>query len=228
MKSAPSHFIGFMLALATCSAAHAAQCREGFDHVGSLEPHGWLTRNNSEPLGTSGWFQGNPGLFAAYSGAPNSYVAADLDSAGSSGYPVLSNWLITPEIAFGAGSAFSFHTRALPGAANRVVVRLCIKSGATTCAAPGPASGDRGGFTTDLLDINPEQTASGYPTTWTYYQLGQADGLPAGSVGRIAFHYYGFWQPGVGLGSAIGLDDVGITGTSGCPLAGVLFADGFE
>ena len=227
MKFLSLKFVGFALAVSGITV-QAAECREGFENVSTLQSRGWSMQNNSDPLGSTGWFQGKPGIFPAYSGATNSYVAADMDSAGSAGYPVLSNWLVTPEIVFGPGTTFGFYTRAFPGAANRVVVRLCIESGSTNCTAPGPQSGDRGGFLADLADINPEQSEDGYPSVWTHYQFTPMDGLPTSGRGRIAFHYYGFWQSSVPLGSAIGIDEVTVAGASGCPLTEFVFADGFD
>ena len=38
--------------------------------------------NHSEPFGDSDWFQGNPDVFVAHSGAPDSYIGANFDNAG--------------------------------------------------------------------------------------------------------------------------------------------------
>jgi len=84
---------------------------------------------------------------------------------------------------------FDFYTRAVPGAANRLIVRLCMQSDTEHCDAPGPAPDDLGGFVTTLLAINPDLTLAGYPDQWTEYTLTPADGLPVVGRGRIAFHY---------------------------------------
>jgi hypothetical protein len=223
-------------ALSCCAAPSRARagtgCVEGFDDVPSLRSHGWLETNNSDPVGTTGWFQGNPGVFPAYSGATDSYVSADADNA-SGDFPVLSNWLITPEIAFGPNAfgahAFAFLTRAAPGAPNRVVIRLCIEAQGTDCRAPGPESGDLGGYTAILLTINDGQVEGGYPQDWAPFTLSPADGLPVTGRGRIAFHYYGFWQPpDIVPGSTVGFDDVSMTGADACPFSETVFASGFE
>src|SRR5262245_39083807 len=65
-----------------------------FDNVASLVPNGWAIVNNSAPAGTTDWFQGNPGVFNAQSGAANSYVAANFEAAGFGGN--ISDWLISP------------------------------------------------------------------------------------------------------------------------------------
>src|SRR5262249_11405233 len=47
---------------------------EGFDDVQDLP--GWVLINHSQPLGPSDWFQGNDGVFDAFDGAPDAYIAA--------------------------------------------------------------------------------------------------------------------------------------------------------
>src|SRR5207248_557682 len=51
---------------------------EGFDNITTLVPGGWAMRNNSNPLGATGWFQGNS--FTSQSGAPTSYIAANYNN----------------------------------------------------------------------------------------------------------------------------------------------------
>src|SRR5438067_4819590 len=78
---------------------------EGFDNVSALG--GWTQVNNSAPPG-SGWFQG--GLFAAQSGAVDSYAAANfLGAANGSGN--VDNWLITPTLTLSGPTVLSFFTR---------------------------------------------------------------------------------------------------------------------
>lgn len=202
-------------------------CTEGFDDVAGLPARGWTIVNNSDPPGPGAWAQGDAGVFAAWDGAADSYAAVGADSA-SGESPVVSNWLITPEIDFGPNNwnarIFNFHTRGVPGIANRLVIRLCLESETTTCTAPGPASGDLGGFQTTLLDINPDLTAQGYPAVWT---LENVDGIPPVGRGRIAFHYYVFTQGGA-HGSTIGVDGVAMAGATACPFAEMVFIDGFD
>lgn len=206
-------------------------CAEGFDDVATLSSRGWLLKNNSEPPGPGHWTQGDSGMFTAWDGAPDSYVSVGADSA-SGAHPVVSNWLITPEIDFGPNAfstrSFGFYTRAMPGQANRLVVRLCMEQTAVAdCIAPGPSSGDLDGFNTPLLDINPSLLATGYPASWTGYVLMPADGLPVIGRGRIAFHYYVFDQGGE-HGSTIGIDGVMMTGATACPFTDVVFSNGFD
>ncbi len=227
-----------LLLIGIC-AAHAREvpggfaCEEGFEDVATLASRGWLLKNNSDPSGTGHWKQGDPSVFTAWSGGSDSYVSVGADSA-SGVHPVVSNWLITPEIDFGPNAfgtrSFGFYTRAVPGQANRMVVRLCMEQTAVSdCIAPGPASGDLGGFGVEpaLLDINPSLLANGYPNGWTGEMVFPGDGLPVVGRGRIAFHYYVFDQGGA-HGTTVGIDSVVMTGATVCPFTEVVFSDGFD
>src|SRR5436190_2129992 len=89
---------------------------EGFDDVTALAASGWLQVNNSTPGGSTGCYQGDSGVFAADSGAADSYIAANFNNAGFGGN--IDNWLITPVFSVYDGSVVSFSTRtngALPG-----------------------------------------------------------------------------------------------------------------
>jgi hypothetical protein len=89
---------------------------EGFDDVSSLAAAGWVQTNNSTAGGETGWFQGNSGVFAADSGAADSYIAANYLNAGLGGN--VDNWLITPVFHIEEHTLVSFATRtsgALPG-----------------------------------------------------------------------------------------------------------------
>ena len=50
---------------------------EGFDDISLLPGKGWVIINKSEPVGVIDWFQGNAGVFAAHSGAENSYIGTN-------------------------------------------------------------------------------------------------------------------------------------------------------
>src|SRR5687768_963878 len=79
---------------------------EGFDVV---VPAGWDAINNSAPVGSTGWFQGNVGVFTAQGGADNSYAAANFENAALGGN--ISNWLIAPELTVDDGTVLRFYTR---------------------------------------------------------------------------------------------------------------------
>lgn len=206
-------------------------CEENFNDVAALMTRGWIRQNNSAPLGSGQWVQGDPDIFPAWSAPTDSYALVGADSA-TGVSAVVSNWLITPEIDFGPNQfgfrSFSFYTKAVPGKANHLVVRLCLEgTGPLDCNAPTTDSGDLGSFQTRLLDINPDLTLDGYPAAWTLYSLAPGDGLPVVGRGRIAFHYYVFSQNGT-YGSRIGIDSVSIAGSTACPFSEMIFLDGFD
>jgi hypothetical protein len=105
-------FLLSAMLIAGSSAAFAGPIitfSEGFDDVTALAGSGWLQVNNSTPGGETGWFQGNSGVFAAESGAADSYIAANFLNAGFGGN--IDNWLITPVLSLYEGSVVSFSAR---------------------------------------------------------------------------------------------------------------------
>jgi len=100
-----------------CGASQAAVASlyEEFIDITTLIGNGWLMQNNSTPGGLSSWFQGNTGVFDANTGPASSYIAANYLNAPLGG--AISNWLITPEIAFSStqGNFISFALRGNPG-----------------------------------------------------------------------------------------------------------------
>jgi hypothetical protein len=224
--------------LATCAVATsgiaspiregpAVSCTEGFEDIAGLTSRGWIIKNNSDPLGTTNWFQGVPARFPAQAGPADSYASADSNNA-SGQFPVLSDWLITPDIAFAQAVMLSFYTRELASAAdatNHMEVLLCIDGGSQFCTDPGNESGSVGGFQTSLADINPSALQGGYPATWT---MVTAIGLPQSGSGRLAFHYYDLAQSTNPIGTTIGVDSVTLTQVPLCPFTDVVFTNGFD
>lgn len=203
-------------------------CMEDFANVESLTTKGWSIVSNSQPLGTTIWHQGASDVFPALDGDADSYAAADEDA--TSGTPsLISTWLVTPKVDFGpnefSAKILSFHTRAQPGSANRLVVRQCEIMDGENCDVPADGFG---GFTTVLLDINPDLLADGYPSEWAQYDATPADGLLVAGFGRIAFHYYLLSQPDGRHGSYIGIDSAGIAGATSCPFIEVMFQGDFD
>ena len=224
-------FAAACLFVCASHAAAAASCEEGFEDVASLVARGWDIRNNSAPQGPGEWTQGDADLFTAFEGSADSYVRVGAGSAVGP-YPLVSNWLVSPVIEFGPNDTsarlFTFHTRGMPGSANRLVVRVCMIDARVDCAAPGPDAGDFGGFDHVLIDINPDLTPSGYPSQWTSYSIAPADGWPLVGSGRVAFHYYVFAQGPKIFGTTIGIDSVAIVGASACPFGEFVFVGGFD
>lgn len=166
----------FLLAAACLAVATASQAQiltEGFDDVATLPGAGWVLDNRSAPLGATGWFQGNAGVFASQAGADDAYIGANFLNAADAG-GVIDNWLISPELLLGSGATLSFFTRtADPGFADALEVRFS--------AGPGA---DVAGFTTLLLTVGDATTP--YPDAdWVQFSVV----LPTTVSGRIAFRY---------------------------------------
>jgi hypothetical protein len=160
---------------------------EAFDNITTLPAAGWFTQNNSVPVGSTTWFQGNPAVFTAQAGATNSYIGGNFNA--TTGTNTISLWLLTPNRTFNNGDVVKFWTRnptdnPFP---DRLEVRLST-AGASTNVGTGSAG--VGDFTTVLTTINPDLTVGGYPEVWTEFTI-TLSGLPAGGAsGRIAFRYF--------------------------------------
>jgi hypothetical protein len=173
------------LALALVPAYANTVLTENFDSLASMVSNGWLVVNHSQPVGGTSWYQGDGGIFPAHDGAANSFVMADFMNTGATG--TISTWLITPEIPLDVDVLVSFYSRQLANNwADRMQVRM---STAGSSADVGATSADTGVFTELLLDINAAQTASGYPATWTRFEV-NTGAHSFGTTGRLAFRYY--------------------------------------
>jgi hypothetical protein len=186
---------------------------EGFLDVTNLP--GWVTQNNSNPIGITGWFQGNPeNYFSAQSGNPESYIAADTNNA--TGVGTISNWLITPVLTLQNGGQFVFWTRTddppvqFP---DRLQIRMSTNGSSTNVGTTATSVGD---FTTLLLDINPAYTLSGYPTVWTRFTVNITT-IVNPVQGRLAFRYFvENGGPDGANSDFIGIDTVSYSRTLNC------------
>jgi subtilisin-like proprotein convertase family protein len=205
---------------------------EGFEDIGTLVGAGWILQNNSQPLGTTSWQQGDSTTMPSQAGGVDSYISANFNNA--AGVGTISNWLVSPLLSFDDASSVAFWTRAA-GTGNfpdRLEIRAC--SGAS-CSNVGTAAGDTGDFGILMKSINPDLEIgddptgeNGYPyAAWAQFELDQADGLPTSGQGRIAFRYYVTNSgPDGSNGSFIGIDSVtiqaaGIDGGDGGNLRGI-------
>lgn len=115
---------------------------EGFDG-GTGVPGGWLVGYFSNPAGTTGWFQGNSGIFDAESGAADSYLAANyLNTAESGGN--IDTWLATPVLSSEGSISFSFAARsggALPGDEIEILVNALGSNLASDFVSMGNITG---------------------------------------------------------------------------------------
>ena len=160
---------------------------EGFEDVPGLTDLSgprWHVQNNSDPLGSTGWFQGDTARFDAQAGSNNSYIAADFRNVQSNG--TISNWLISPALAFTTGNTISFWTRSGGIFPDRLEVRMSKHIGLPDVGTTSDSVGD---FTELILELNPTLTANGYPTVWTEIPLTVPASM-VGESGRIAFRYY--------------------------------------
>lgn len=198
---------GVVLAAAALSphGAHAAGIEvlnEGFGDLAALSD--WERINRSFPPGT-GWFQGNPGVFGAQSGADNSYAAANFLGA-ANGMGVVDNWLITPTLSLAGLTTLSFYTNRELNAGFDDLLEVRFGSGSGTDAAS---------FGTLLTTIGGD---TAFPGGW---QQWNAD-LAVEGEGRFAFRYLG--DPAV-LGY-VGLDTVRVVTAVPEPASLLLMAGG--
>lgn len=168
------------------SSSLKAQLVENFDDILNLPAMGWVLQNNSLPLGTIGWFQGNQDAFPAFNGAANAYIGSNFNS--TSGAGTISNWLISPNLTLKNGDVFTFVTRTSADNmwADRLQVRMSTNGASSDVGLTATSVGD---FTALLLEINPNLQLSVYPMVWTQYSI-TISGLNAPTSGRIAFRYF--------------------------------------
>lgn len=193
---------------------------EGFESIGALAGLGWLTNNNSSPVGATAWSQGNSvgtGAFPSQAGTANSFITANFNNTTGTG--TISNWMVSPLITFNGASTVSFWTRVSSpiNFADRLEVRLCTVA---PCTAITGESAALATFPTVLKTINPTLTvnddptgANGYPgAAWAQFSFASGAGLPTSGQGRIAFRYWvTSGGPSGANSSLLAIDSVSIT-----------------
>jgi hypothetical protein len=128
----------------------------------------------------------------------------------------ISNWLLAPTMTVQNGTTLIFYTRTVdvPQFPDRLQVRMSTNGASTEV---GTTAFDVGDFTTLLLDINPTQTTTGYPNTWTKFTV-TVSGLGGPTTGRLALRYFvvdgGFFSPNADY---IGIDSVTLSCTAPTP-----------
>ncbi len=174
---------------------------QDFDSIAAAHRQGWVTVNNSKPIGVETWTQ----AYAYYESKkglsngilnPQSYLYSGRDfilATSNCGFGVatLSAWLISPKTMIKNGDKIIFYTGSQigTGVAERLQVRLNPINGTDNVGSDSSSVGD---FRTLLLDINPTLAKTGpnsYPQRWTKYTL-TLSGLPAPAERRFAFRYY--------------------------------------
>lgn len=196
-------------ALAAAATLPAQGLLEGFENVAALESAGWRLINHSEPLGSTHWAQGSSGNFSALAGSASSYLAANYNNTASNG--TISNWALTPVVPLTPGAELTFYTRTLVSPTefpDRLWVMMSLEGESTDIGTTAVQLGD---FIWLLEQINPDLTATGYPSTWTEYSIelsAFAVGKP-GRMGRFGFRYYVTDSGPSGTnGDYIGIDSV--------------------
>ena len=171
-----------VLAIAACSGK-AVAFTQGFEDITNMP--GWFTQNNSSPIGTTNWFQGNSGVFPAHSGPDNSYIGANFNNG--AGLATISNWLLTPVVTLNNGDTMSFWARSIDSVfPDRLQVRMSTNGASTNVGATATSVGD---FTTLLLDINPNYQQGVFVNAWTQHTV-TVSGLGGATSGRFAFRYF--------------------------------------
>ena len=196
--------LALALSLGLSSVASAAALTENFDQG---VPADWTVKNLSTSAGLTSWFQGNQDIFAAQSGAAESYLAANFNSGAD--ISNLSNWLILPTSSYHNGDTLSFYTRTdlIDSLPDNLEVRFSQAGGTDV----GASDSSVGTFTTLLLTINPSLQAGAYPAEWTQYSV-TLNGLAGATTGAFAFRYTVSGSGPLGnAGDYIGIDTVRIT-----------------
>jgi hypothetical protein len=199
-------FAGSLFLLFASSSLQAGVIlSEGFDNISTLTGSGWAMVNNSVPVGSQGWFQGNTGVFPSQAGAPDSYIASNFNAAALPGN--ISNWLITPVVSLQYNLQFVFFTRTEVDVPfpDRLELRLSTNGASTNVGATDSSVGD---FTNLLLSVNPTLTVGGYPEAWTQVTANFV-GLGVPLSGRFAFRYN--VPDNVTNADYIGIDTVSVT-----------------
>jgi hypothetical protein len=186
-KIITSIFTGLLLSAIIQSDLKAQAINEGFDVITTLPGAGWVQTNNSVPIGSTNWFQGNATVFPAFNGATDSYIGANFNN--TTGANTISNWLLTPNRTIKNGDVISFYTRTTLDNmyADNLQLRMSLNGASTNVGTGSAAVGD---FTVLLLEVNPSLALSVYPfTAWTQYTV-TVSGLSAPTSGRFALRYY--------------------------------------
>lgn len=195
------------LLLASVLSAGAASANALTENFDGGVPAGWTVVNNSDPLGSTDWFQGNPTVFGSYQGAANSYIGANFNNG--AGVATISNWLILPTSTYHNGDTLSFYTRTADGSSwpDRLEVRFSNVGGTNV----GNTADSVGSFSSLLLSVNGGQDVGGYPEEWTKYSV-TLSGLSGATNGAFALHYsVDDGGPSGDNSNYIGIDSLSVT-----------------
>lgn len=183
-----------MLSLA--AAAHADPLiSETFDNVSTLAANGWVLSNNSVPIGTTDWAQGDVNaagdLFYGDGWTGGGYITGNynnVDQSGAVPNAFLNNFLITPTFSTELAGTVSFFAKAAVEDPYFDLIRV------------GFSNGSANPF---LFSLTSAITLTG---DWVEYTFSYAAG-GIGSMARFAIDYTGF----ASNANYIGIDNLTVT-----------------
>lgn len=176
-----------LLLIVSAGAQSQTLLQENFNSLGSpiALPTGWTQLNLSSPIGSAGWFAGNPANFPAFNGPTNGYIGVNFNSG--SGTSTLNNWLMTPVVTVQNGDKISFYTRTTTGSI--YPDRLELRQSTAGAASTNPSGlTNVGSYSVLCLTVNQALVAADYPQTWTKYTY-TVTGLTGQVSSRFALRY---------------------------------------
>ena len=108
---------------------------DGANDTTALRTRGYLIYQNSSPLGSTFWFQGNATVFSAYNGPTTGYVGANFNA--TSGVGQIDVWMVTPKVTGGgiqAGDSLYFYSRTSTGSTWPDSIRVMYSATDSTVA----------------------------------------------------------------------------------------------
>jgi hypothetical protein len=171
---------------------------EEFEDFSVMKTRGWFMTENTltDTMGIMGWYPGAYGGtktdtnfygFYAYSYQTNPFEYAYSYVPVANRSTSVNSWMFTPILVVKNGDSISFYTR---GDTTGIYTnRMQVLMDTLGSVNVGHDLTSVGGYTTMLFDINPTQTAGGYPTTWKKYEY-IFSGLTGTKNIRIGFRHY--------------------------------------
>ena len=109
----------------------------GANDTTALKNRGYKVRRGAThgPIGSTFWFQGNSGTFAAFNGPATGYVGANFNA--TTGTNNIDLWLILPSVNVAAGDTISFYERSPASSGFPDSIRVYYASNGDTNASTG-------------------------------------------------------------------------------------------
>jgi len=187
---------------------------ESFDSLPKVLAKGWVTVNNSRPVGIESWVGGyfTPTPFGfsgfpahSYFASAQEYIAVNYNSG--SDVSNISDWLISPVLNMKDGDSVYFWTRTV-GPVNypdRLQVYVNYNNDGTNVGNDYNSVGD---FDLLVLDVNPTLSPYGFPVNWTQFSFAISNGSSTPKKGRVGFRYFvEKGGPSGNYSNIVGLDD---------------------